>query len=505
MTIGPGLQARRDLRRWIVAAVVTLGVAVTAAALLAGGATPVRGPTVGEKLETLRTARAALQARADGEARIMMLTAFRSASLLTDALLARHSPDSEETFTALPAREAKALASVDALNAALRDALNRPGEGARLAVGAAARASRGELESLAGVGESPLVLAFSPRFVPPRRGAAELDLAPPVAAPAKDAGRLVEATRHDSAAKAGSEAEVPMVPRYAPDFAAERGDDPAVKVEIIGLHLAPDTDWPPTLSIGSWRGTAQVSPERLRFSAPRAAFATEGSRTEFVSGLLSLRHAARNVNFDLLFVVLPDRPGSFALDQRVRSLVPEAKTLVSPEILARAPVGETQTVRRCFDPPPGWRFDKNQRRMVSVERLGWLDDQPDATLNGGSVEFANDEAPQQICVVVVAKPVTKAARTATIGRFEVALVHDVAQDKTIESGVRALDWREAVRVPLAPETVEWKLYLRLLGEIDREFNLATRDAALPAGVPFLRIEREATGAIVLRADPTAEP
>ncbi len=158
-------------------------------------------------------------------------------------------------------------------------------------------------------------------------------------------------------------------------------------------------------------------------------------------------------------------------------------------------------MRRCFDPPAGWRFDKQSRRLVVVERLGWLDDIGDPTLNGGLVEFAGDEKADQICLVVTAKPVTKAARTATIGRFEATLVRDQAEDRAVKSGVRALDWREAVRVPLEPGTVEWKLYLRLFDELDRE-----ADNAVPTGVPFLHVTTEADGkALVLRADPTAEP
>src|SRR5215469_15139729 len=140
MTIG-------ERRRWIVASVVVLVLAGTTAALLAGGAAPVHGPTVGEKMLALSTARAGLQARADGEARITLLSAFRSASLLTDALLTRRQSDSEEAFTALPSSQLKAFAAVDAVNAALRDALDRPGEGARLAAGEASRVARSELEA----------------------------------------------------------------------------------------------------------------------------------------------------------------------------------------------------------------------------------------------------------------------------------------------------------------------------------------------------------------------
>jgi hypothetical protein len=56
-------------------------------------------------------------------------------------------------------------------------------------------------------------------------------------------------------------------------------------------------------------------------------------------------------------------------------------------------------------------------------------------------------------------------------------------------------------VPIEPGMVEWKLYLRLFDEIDREFSGLT-----PADVPFLRIGLDADGRmLVLRTDPAAEP
>ena len=213
-----------------------------------------------------------------------------------------------------------------------------------------------------------------------------------------------------------------------------------------------------------------------------------------------MRGSGRSAAFQLLFIVLPDSPGAFALDQRVQTTTPESNTLVSPEILARAPAGETRTVRRCFDPPPGWRFDQERRRVVIVERLGWHDDLGDPTLNGGSVEFVPEEKPGQICVAVVARPVTRQARTATIGRFEATLLRDRPVEQVVKSGIRALDWHEPARVPIEPGMTEWKLYVRLFDEVDREF------ASTGASTAFLRISRDDDGqAIVLQADPAAEP
>jgi len=212
------------------------------------------------------------------------------------------------------------------------------------------------------------------------------------------------------------------------------------------------------------------------------------------------------VTFQLLFTVLPDRPGSFAFDQRVQTTTQESNTLVSPEILSRASVGETRTVRRCFDPPAGWRFDKEKRRVVIVERLGWLEDLGDPTLNAGSVEFVPEEGPGQICIAVIARPVTRLARTATIGRFEATLVRDRPVEQVVKSGIRALDWREAARVPIEPGMAEWKLYVRLFDEIDREFE-GPADVEVPQVVTaFLRIARDSDGrTLVLQANPAAQP
>lgn len=500
MTAGPK-QTRSGNRLRAIGALAAVLVVTAALFMLFGLAeAPGNGATIGEKLAVLRAERASLQARSDGEARVGLLQAFRVASLLTDALAARYESDAGRGFDKLPAVRHQPFAEVDRLNAAIRDALDRPGDGARHAAGKAAAQATVRLEQIAGLDDAPLVLSYTPRFVPPRRATGELTLTPGASGSPPQEGML----RLDVPPPArGSTAPstVPTVPRYAPDFAGSREDDPLVEVEIVGVLLTSGGGPPPVLAIGSWRGEATLAPERLRFSVPRSAFANDAARTTFGSGSLLVRRGSRTRTFLLLFTVLPDRPGSFALDQRVRAVELESNTLVSPEILARAPAGETRTVRRCFDPPPGWRFDRARRRVAIVERLGWLDDIADPTLNNGSVDFVPAKDPNQICVTVVARPVTKAARTATIGRFETTLVRDVPVEQVLKSGIRALDWREPARVPIEPGMVEWKLYVRLFDEIDRQF-----DRAVPSGIAFLHVDLDDDGkTLVLQADPTAEP
>jgi hypothetical protein len=497
-----GLPAAAPRRRRIAAIAVAAGVAVLAVTyLVAGEKTAPGGLTVGEKLSALDARRAALQARADGEARIDLVTAFRIGGLLSDALAVRHDDERERTFDTLPAPQRKVFADAAALDHALEEALDRASDGARAAARAAIRPAQAALDRLAGDGR-PLVLQYGPRFVPPRRAAGELRLAPRAAAPIA-AGTALPM---DGGTAAPDRPPLPVTPRYAPAFAAPPADDPPVEVEVAAVGFD-EGGRAPVLSIGSWRGEARVTPLRLHFTVPRSAFATDVARTAFVSGTLAVRHASRTETFRLLFVVLPDHPGSFAFDQRVETTVPEADTLVSPEILARGAVGETKVVRRCFDPPPGSHFDKSNRRVVEVERLGWLDDMSDPTLNAGSVAFAAHEKPQQICVVVTARPTSKTARTATIGRFEATLVRDRPDEKAVKSGVRALDWQEPVTLPLDPTAIEWKLYVRLFGELDRELDKPPdRPAKLPAELPFLHVDRDKDGRnLILRADPRAEP
>jgi hypothetical protein len=457
------------------------------------------GGRVVEELASLRTDRIALQARADGEARIRLLEAFRLASLLTDALGTRYDAEGERILASLPAVGQNAFSQAATFNATIKEALDRPGEGARLAVQTAALDARAALERLAEGDDAPFVLAITPRFVPPRRGATELTLTPrPPPVMPEDRILRLDAPRPPGGGAIGA-----VMPRYVPDFVAASTDDPPVQVEVMGLHFVFAGGQRPRLTLGDWRGEAEVAPGRLRFTVPRAAFAAASARTAWANATLSMQSGERTLTFQLLFLVLPDRPGFVALDQKAREMTTESKTLASPEILARADGGETRTVRRCFDPPPGWRFDKENRRVVIVERLGWMDDAPDDTLNGGSVEFAGDEAAAQVCVIVTAKPVTASAgvRTATIGRFEATLVHDVPVDRVVQSGIRALDWREPVRLPIASGTVDQKLYVHLFDEVDIEIDGLASNRA-----PFLRMDVDkAHGTVLLTADPTMEP
>lgn len=484
--------------------VVAFAAAVAAAIFFAAmrEEMPAGGPTVDEKIAVLRTERASLQARADGEARIRLLPAFRTAGLLLDALAVRSEADGGRVFDLLPAYRRQAFSELDALDGALKEALDRPTEGARHAALKAATGATAWLDRLAG-DDAPIILSYTPHFVPPRRATGELTLAPHASNAAPEPHGVL---RLDTPSGPAASQATQAVPRYAPEFATTGDDDPSLQIEIVGSHLASARGAPPVLSIGAWRGPATVTPERLRFSVPRAAFATDRRRTSFSAATLSVRRGARTVLFQLLFTVLPDRPGFFAFDQRVVTKTVESNTLVSPEILSRAPPGETRTVRRCFDPPAGWRFDKERQRVVIVERLGWQDDVSDPTLNAGSVEFVPAEEPGQVCIAVIARPVMRSARTATIGRFEATLVRDRPSETAVKSGVRALDWREVVRVPIDPGMVEWKLYMRLFDDIDREFA-GDADAGLPrVSMPFLAIGLDDGGStLVLRADPTAEP
>lgn len=463
---------------------------------LTGSGRMASGPRVGEKVAALLAERVSLQALADGEARIGLLPAIRVASLLTDAIVGRLQPDNERAFARLSAPRRQAVTELDSLNAALGDALTRRGEGAQLAANKAADRANAELDRLAGLDKAPLILSYTPRFVPPRRMAGELAVAanasvgpPPTTAP------------HFGSMSAPMEPSVqtPTVPRYAPDFAAASEKEQSVEIEINGAHFEAGGP-PPALSVGAWRGVGSMTSGRLHFAVPRSAFATDASRTRLVVATLAVRGRGRSATFQLPFIVLPDRPGAFALDQLVQKTSFEAQTLLSPEILARASTGESRTVRRCFDPPSGWRFDQEKRRIVVTERLGWQEDLSDPTLNSGSVEFVPQEKPGQICIAVTARPAIPEARTATIGRFEATLVRDKPVDEPVKSGIRALDWLEPIRVPIEPDMIEWKLYVRLFDEIDHQFD------ATPASTAFLRITRDADAqVIVLQADPLAEP
>ena len=86
-------------------------------------------------------------------------------------------------------------------------------------------------------------------------------------------------------------------------------------------------------------GRRRCRPSGCAFRCRARPSSTDARRTSFAAAALSIRRGSRTVLFQLLFTVLPDRPGSFAFDQRVRTTTLESNTLVSPEILSRAPAG----------------------------------------------------------------------------------------------------------------------------------------------------------------------
>ena len=146
--------------------------------LFNGAEAPVMGATVGERIAVLKAERSSLQARADGEARIGLLQAFRVASLLTDALAARYEADAGRMFDRLPSARHQPFAELDRLNTAIKDALDRPSEGARRAARKAVEPAEAQLDRIAGLDDAPAVLTISPRFVQPRRATGELTLTP---------------------------------------------------------------------------------------------------------------------------------------------------------------------------------------------------------------------------------------------------------------------------------------------------------------------------------------
>src|SRR5262245_33345325 len=126
--LGPTDDARR-LRRTL-AALAVFGVVLAVVFIaVTREAPPAAGATDDEKIEALGTERASLQGRADSEARIGLLPAFRAASLLFDALAVRSDGDGDRAFDQLPAFRRETFSALDALNGALKDALDRPSGG----------------------------------------------------------------------------------------------------------------------------------------------------------------------------------------------------------------------------------------------------------------------------------------------------------------------------------------------------------------------------------------
>src|SRR3954470_1840835 len=118
-------------------------------------------PGIDERLVRLRSERSALQARADGAARLALFQPMRIARPLTDAPALREAAD-DRSVDELPAPRRRAVAALVSLNDAVKEAMVLPGDGAvARAQEAAGRADRA-LEALA-TDDQPLVLQVAPR------------------------------------------------------------------------------------------------------------------------------------------------------------------------------------------------------------------------------------------------------------------------------------------------------------------------------------------------------
>src|SRR6478672_6775653 len=161
MTAGP-----KSMRGRLALTVLALATAV--AAVERADALP-SAPTIEERLVGLRSERTALQARADGDARLGLLAPIQIAGLLTDALSVREPLDGGRMLEELAEPRRRAFGALAALNDTLKEAMARPGDGARAAVRRIADRAAKSLEDLAATDDQPLVLQVTPRFVPPRR------------------------------------------------------------------------------------------------------------------------------------------------------------------------------------------------------------------------------------------------------------------------------------------------------------------------------------------------
>ena len=83
------------------------------------------------------------------------------------------------TLERIAAPRRQAFVEADLLNAALKDALTRPTQGAVQAARKAADRAQAALERLADNDSHPLVLSVTPRFVPPRRATGDLTVEAP--------------------------------------------------------------------------------------------------------------------------------------------------------------------------------------------------------------------------------------------------------------------------------------------------------------------------------------
>jgi hypothetical protein len=205
----------------------------------------------------------------------------------------------------------------------------------------------------------------------------------------------------------------PTVTRYWPAYFAPAQADSMIRVTISGFKLhSAELEQRPTLLISGVTATAdEYSDNAVGFLISRKSIPQPESKSDFLKATLHLPQQPScrlyffcwekpPADYGLVFTVLRAKLGSFKITTLTATPTPVRKPFVSRELVAEKESG-SDAQHDCFVPEPGWSFDINSARPVTLEKSGWYKGNPDNRYNHGDVTFYEGiKLKDNICILV---------------------------------------------------------------------------------------------------------
>lgn len=298
----------------------------------------------------------------------------------------------------------------------------------------------------------------------------------------------------------------PLIIRYGPNYIQPQGFEGKLRITVQGFN--PDRE-NPSLKIG----TKEFQPNekfgnQLSFVVSRTDFPFMERRTDFAYAKLTLYDSRqwlglghrRPVSYDLIFLVLPNKLGTYQYQQIVS--VPKTETRDWSATIA---TGRTTTDNAeneaCWSPPNGTIFDLGTVKL-DAQVMGWFaDGGRDNRYNQGGAKWftqptlSSDNTPtQKICVHLYARPTERNSSAQTQATVSAQTVRDYSEDATTDTGAVELEWDHDKSLDLNSNAKRSILSIRLFDEISHVLP-----ATSPSDLQYLEITPDTRNGVVILA------
>lgn len=292
----------------------------------------------------------------------------------------------------------------------------------------------------------------------------------------------------------GSWTKKPMITAYFPSYIGPTSLVQDVMVTATGFRLQDAEYGNPKLFIGNKEfPSSQLTDVSVGFVIPRTAFKSAKSGTAIESATVKLFRkpdkmfgGTREIEFQLMFTVLPETLGSFAVSTVERVERTDIMDYASaPPLTATIYGGGIVPSSQCYHPPSGYKFEVGTASAVETARTGLKHKNTSPSINIGTVSLDPEHAatPERICIKVTAATGCKECAGSTSGRLEAKVVKRYYDDVRRESGHKPLGWNSDERIPIPNNANVESITVKLFGDVTKMGSPTS-----PPNIPFVSFD-----------------